>query len=132
MEFKCYKDKLYLILLIVINLIFIFAILVSLIYSILFGIISFSFLLILFDWYFFSIKYILKNNFLEIRFILFKKVIKYSDIIEIKQTANTFSSFALSRQRLGIKLKGKSGYIYISPENEPSFMKILLKNKDMN
>lgn len=132
MEFKCYKDKLYLIFLIVINLIFIFAILVSLIYSILFGIISFSFLLILFDWYFFSIKYILKNNFLEIRFILFKKVIDYSDIIEIKQTANTFSSFALSRQRLGIKLKGKSGYIYISPENEPSFMKSLLKNKDMN
>ena len=74
----------------------------------------------------------MKNNFLEIRFILFKKVIDYSDIIEIKQTANTFSSFALSRQRLGIKLKGKSGYIYISPENEPSFMKILLKNKDMN
>lgn len=125
MVFKCFKDKLYLLILFAINIIFIFSILICFIYSLWFGLFAFSLLLGTFNWYFFSIRYILDSDALIIKVMCFKKVIKYKEIVEIKQTANTISSFALSRARIGIRTSvklGKFNYIYISPVDESGFL----------
>ena len=129
MRFKCFKDKLYKLILISIDSIFSFAILVCLIYGITFGTISFSLLLGIFNWYFFSIFYVLEEDELVIHFLCFKKIIKFAQIIEVKQTANTLSSFALARARIGIRTGEKTGkfnYTYISPADENKFLEILV------
>ena len=89
--------------------------------------IMFSFLYYLF----FTTSYELKEDFLQINIGVFKKIIKYKDIKEIKSTKNSVSSFATSRKRIGIRLGDKTGlfnYCYISPKCEDDFV-IKLKEK---
>jgi len=131
MKFECYKDKLYLLIMSAINIIFIFSIIICLIYGLGLGTISFLLLLGIFDWYFFSLCYFLNEDGLVIRVMIFKKVVQYEKIVEVKQTVNTLSSFSLSRQRIGIRIEekiGKVNYIYVSPKEENKFLDFLLKN----
>ena len=78
---------------------------------------------------FFVINYYLKDLYLIIRFGVLKIRINYSSIMEIKETVNTYSSFATARHRLGIRIKKKktSFYVYVSPKNEDEFKKILVE-----
>ena len=56
---------------------------------------------------------------------LFKKIISFEDIIEIKKVSNIRTSPAMSINRLGIKLKNKKdlfSYVFISPKKEDEFL----------
>lgn len=66
--------------------------------------------------HFYARSYYFDKKELVIRIGLFVKKIKYRDIKKSYITSNSRLSYATSKKRIGIKLKGKGKEIFISPE----------------
>ncbi len=135
MKFKANRDKLYLWIISLLNIVFGTIVIVFCLSETYLGAVLFLLAIAVINIQFFVIYYYLKDLYLIIRFGVLKIRIKYSSIMEIKETVNTYSSFATARHRLGIRIKKKktSFYVYVSPKNEDEFKKILVeKCKHLN
>lgn len=75
--------------------------------------------------------YILEEEYLVIRCGFFKKRIKYSEIMSIKETRSSMASAALSLDRIEIKYKtsNMSDTVLISPVNKEYFLKELANHR---
>lgn len=129
MKFKANRDKLYLWIISLLNIVFGTIVIVFCLSETYLGAVLFLIAIAVINIQFFVIYYYLKDLCLIIRFGVLKIRIKYSSIMEIKETVNTYSSFATARHRLGIRIKKKktSFYVYVSPKNEDEFKKILVE-----
>ena len=73
----------------------------------------------------------LSDTAVVVRIGFFKRVISYMDIKEIKCTKNILSSFATSISRIGIRTSDKTGilhFVYISPKKSDEFLEKLKEN----
>lgn len=79
---------------------------------------------------FFTVRMYLKSDKLVIWFGVIPRTIKYVDIKEIIKSCNVLSSYATSKDRIGIRKSDKTyfSYIYISPKNEEKFIEELVKH----
>ena len=129
MKFKANRDKLYLWIISLLNIVFGTIVIVFCLSETYLGAVLFLIAIAVINIQFFVINYYLKDLYLIIRFGVLKIRINYSSIMEIKETVNTYSSFATARHRLGIRIKKKktSFYVYVSPKNEDEFKKILVE-----
>lgn len=129
MRFKANKDKLYLWIISLLNIVFGTIIIVFCLSKTFIGALLFLISIAIINIQFFIIFYYLEDNYLLIIFGFFKMKFNYSNILEVKETVNTYSSFATARHRVGIRVKRKkySFYIYVSPKNEDEFKKILVE-----
>ena len=129
MKFKANRDKLYLWIISLLNIVFGTIVIVFCLSATYLGAVLFLIAIAVINIQFFVINYYLKDLYLIIRFGVLKIRINYSSIMEIKETVNTYSSFATARHRLGIRIKKKktSFYVYVSPKNEDEFKKILVE-----
>ena len=129
MKFKANRDKLYLWIISLLNIVFGTIVIVFCLSETYLGAVLFLIAIAVINIQFFVINYYLKDLYLIIRFGVLKIRINYSSIMEIKETVNTYSSFATARHRLEKRIKKKktSFYVYVSPKNEDEFKKILVE-----
>ena len=78
--------------------------------------------------HFYARSYHFDKNELIIRVGLFVKRIKYKDIKKSYITTNNRLSYATSKKRIGIKIKGRVNEIFISPEKMDEALLKLINN----
>ena len=74
-------------------------------------------------WMWNSTVYIIENDELYIKCLVFRKHVQIKDIQSIKRTRNIYSSFALSVDRL--EITDKSDKYYVAPKDFESFIEEL-------
>lgn len=77
-------------------------------------------------WIWFKTGYTIKNNFLQIQYGPFKKVIKIDEIQSIRETRNLFTAPSLSLNRIEVNYE-KYNTVLISPKNIDGFINELEK-----
>ena len=91
------------------------------------GVMAFCFVLWL--WLFLTTKYILTDEFLIVKCLMFTEKIKIDSITSVERTYSPFSAPAISIKRLDITIKNRRYVAMISPTPEKEFLKLI---KELN